>query len=278
MRSAYRVAYGSVPSRRSTSRSYAPGAESARNAPSSSGVGGSPVRSMNTRRHSVAGSASGPGATSAAASRACTKRSIGCPGASASAASGGVGGVAARGASNAQCGSYRAPSRIQRTTVARSASVNACLPLSGGGMTASGSRVRSRRTACEPAGSPGTIAAPCGRVAVAASNESSRRPACCFARSGPWHRKHRSDRMGRTSRPYRRGSSCEGPGVAAVAPVRPLPAPDSVPDGDTPCPTHMRPDTTTATAAMEAERSVNAGGTGPRRPGCGDQRRFSVSR
>ena len=82
---------------------------SARNASSSSGVGGSPVRSRNTRRHSVSRSASLLGESPDRSSRDSTNRSMGF---FAHAPSFTAGSAGRTGGTNAQCASYLAPPSI----------------------------------------------------------------------------------------------------------------------------------------------------------------------
>ena len=104
------------------------------------------------------------------------------------------------GATNAQCGSYCAPSAIHRLTSSTCSSVSRPILASGGGITLSGSSEMIRATSSLAATSSGTIARePLSSSAVACSAVSSRSPACRLALSGPWQAKQLSERIGRMS-------------------------------------------------------------------------------
>ena len=102
--------------------------------------------------------------------------------------------------SKAQWPRYSAPSVIHRRKISASCGVIG-LFTRGGGITTSGSVLVIRAMISLFAGSPGTTAVvPLSSSAIAASRTSSRRPACLSSASGPWQEKHRSERIGRTSR------------------------------------------------------------------------------
>ena len=146
-------------------------------ASTSLGVGGNPVRSMLSRLMSVARSASGEGANPSASSLASTKRSIGVRIQSVRRTFGGSGRF---GATNAQCGSYFAPSAIQRSSSFFCSAESRRFDF-GGGIRSPGSALM-RRTSSLAAASFGTIA-----FALSAdSATSSRRSAFRLAGSWPW--------------------------------------------------------------------------------------------
>ena len=149
-----------------------------------------------TRRISVARSASGCMRSPRFASLGTTNWSIGW---SRRASLAGTLGFAA--GTNAQCGSYFAPSVIQRLRSSTCSSVRRPIFASGGGITLSGSSEVTRAMSSLAATSSGTIARePLSSSATACSATSSRRPACRLPLSGPWQAKQFSDRIGRMSR------------------------------------------------------------------------------
>jgi len=99
------------------------------------------------------------------------------------------------GATNAQCGATSAPAAIQRRSVAFWTAVRVLFDV-GGGMTISASSLKMRWTTPLWSGFPGTTAP----FLIATARSSSRSLAERFFSSGPWHLKHLSDNIGRTSR------------------------------------------------------------------------------
>ena len=105
------------------------------------------------------------------------------------------------GDTNAQCGSYVAPSAIHRSSVSTCSSKSRPILACGGGMTASGSSETIRATSSLSSIFSGTIArAPLSSSSIATSGISSRSPACRLPLSGPWQAKQLSERIGRMSR------------------------------------------------------------------------------
>ena len=130
----------------------------------SSGLGGRPVRSSDTRRSHVSRSAAGAGRSPSFVSRSSTNRSSGSTGQAASAAS-----AATHAFSNSICRFV-------------SGFLN-----SGGGIIVSGSVDSIRATSSLSATEPGTTARmPEGSSRLAASRSSSRRSACREWASRPW--------------------------------------------------------------------------------------------
>ncbi len=159
------------------------------------GVGGSPVRSKDTRRSQVSRGASGDGFQPFASSAASTNRST-SPRAQPLAATAGSAGVA--GGMNAQCGFHSAPCSIQRISVAFSTSSSVRCE-SAAGIITLGSVLVMRRTSSLLDVLPGTMARwPDSSVASADACTSSRSPPLRCRSSGPWHLKQRSDRSGLT--------------------------------------------------------------------------------
>ena len=177
------------------------GEYSRRNASTSAGDGGRPVRSKLKRRRSVAGSASGWSLSLRAARAGETRVSRGCAGSTdafvreAATADVGVRAPSVSG-TNAQCASYCAPSAIQRRSRTTSAVVRLGSLAFAGGMWSSASFVVTRRSSSLLSGLPGTMAL----FFSAPSRVSRRRPDSRFFSSGPWQKKHLSERMGRMSR------------------------------------------------------------------------------
>ena len=95
----------------------------------------------------------------------------------------------------AQCDSYWAPSLIHCRSVVRSASVSGLCEF-GGGMIASSSSEKMRRTSSLCLASPGTIAS----ESTACSRKSNLKSPSTVIASGPWQAKHLSDRIDRMSR------------------------------------------------------------------------------
>ena len=109
------------------------------------------------------------------------------------------------GARNAQCPSHFAPCSTHARSVSISAAVNAT-PAETGGIRIAGIAAVIRRINLLATTSPGTIAR------FAASSLSSRSAIPFAFASGPWHAKHLSERMGRTSR-----LNCTSAAPAAMA-------------------------------------------------------------
>ena len=118
-----------------------------------------------------------------------------------------------------QCSSQGAPSSIQRRSTARSDSVRD-LPDRSGGMRSSSNSGAIRYSSSLSSTFPATTAwPPVESAAVIPSRESTRRPASRVSGSGPWHWKHLSERIGRTSRAKSTGalSSTRSSGPAEPA-------------------------------------------------------------
>ena len=153
------------------------------------------------RRMSVVVSASGCGEMPRFSSLDRTIRSIGCVGCGSRPDPTGWGRSGFATGTNAQCGSYAAPSAIHRLSRSTCSPVSRPILASGGGITESGSVEMIRATSSLAATSSGTIArAPLSSSLVACSATSSRRPACRLPLSGPWQAKQLSERIGRMSR------------------------------------------------------------------------------
>ena len=138
----------------STSRSYASGCGSATKASTTAGSGGRPVMSSASRRASTRRSASAAGVSPSASSRARTNRSIGFRTHVSFLTAGGSG---RWGGMNDQCGSYSAPSAIQRLSSSFCSLVSTFFRL-GGGITSSGSSEKMRSSMTLESGSPGAMA------------------------------------------------------------------------------------------------------------------------
>ena len=163
----------------------------------SAGVGGSPVRSSDTRRMRVYLSASAEGFHPRCSNAARIKRSTALRLHFVSAT---FGNAARFGRTYAQCGSYSAPSATHCFNVAFCAADSFSFD-SGGGIRSSASSVKIRYTNSLSTTSPGTIAnAPPLRSFTASARTSSRSFALRAAASGPWHCKQFSERIARTSR------------------------------------------------------------------------------
>ncbi len=161
-------------------------------ASTSSGFGGSPIRSRLSRRASVRRSASGAGFRPRFSSSASTKASIGLRTHALSLTSGTAGRV---GGISDQCFSYSAPWATHRLSVSFWAAVSVFFVF-GGGIRSDSSSEKIRWMAALSSGLPGTIAS----ASIAWSRTSSRSFALRAAESGPWQGKQFSMRIGRTSR------------------------------------------------------------------------------
>ena len=180
-------------SRRSTTVSFAAGDLSVRNASISAWVGGRPVRSKVTRRNQRSGEACGLGLIFSFSRRARMNESMGFSGHVLSAVSGTA--ISFGGVTKAQCASYSAPCPTQVLIRFFSFSVRVRWDF-GGGMTSLGSLEKIRISASESGGFSGSQA----RALIASARISRRRSASCFSLSGPWQKKHLSERMGRITR------------------------------------------------------------------------------
>jgi len=153
----------------------------------SSGLGGRPVRSSDTRRSHVSRSAAGAARSPSFVSRSSTNRSSGSTGQAASAASAGSAGTGgpATGA-NDQWGAQGASAATHAFSNSICRFVGGFLN-SGGGIIVSGSVDSIRATSSLSATEPGTTARmPEGSSRLAASRSSSRRSACREWASRPW--------------------------------------------------------------------------------------------
>ena len=178
--------------------------------PASASVGGRPVRSKPTRRSRRARSASGEGCRSSFSRRARIKVSIGFRTQRLFRTAGSAGRT---GGLKLQWPSHLAPCPIQSRRVATSRSPPEGLAVG----------IRRRHPACRnlgshslqdprsPAPSPGTTTG--GReplwLFTPSSMSSRAAPPGDWLRSGPWQEKHRSDRIGRTSRAKSTGGAAE---------------------------------------------------------------------
>ena len=113
----------------------------------------------------------------------------------------------------AQCGWYSAPASIQRLSVSTSFSVSGSSLEPGGGICSSGSRLSTRRIISASLALPGSKAP----ADIALSRTSKRRSASRLLESGPWQKKHLSDRMERTSRLKSGGGAASLGGAAHSA-------------------------------------------------------------
>ena len=176
--------------------SYAFGERSNSKAFTSVGVGGSPVRSSDTRRNRRARSASGDGESPSRSSLAIMNASIGF---FTHIRLRGWGIICGLGGTKDQCDCHSAPCEIHCLMTEISFSVSGFLPDANGGIRIPGFSAEIRLTISLFAGSPGITGVRVPRAFFAPSSRSSRRPTFRLDSSGPWQEKHRSDRMDRTS-------------------------------------------------------------------------------
>ena len=90
--------------------------------------------------------------------------------------------------------------------------------IDAGGICRAGLSAKIRCTTRLASGSPGTIGVPLRRGLTASSRRSSRMPTIRELSSGPWHRKHVPDMIGRTSRLNRTRAASE-PAAAGACPA-----------------------------------------------------------